>query len=44
VCPNASKSAIRVHKFRDNARKKLVSEDKEPSPSIFFSSLLEIAR
>ena len=39
--PNARKSAIRAYKFRENARKKLVGEGKEPSPSIFFSSLLE---
>jgi hypothetical protein len=28
-------------KFRENVRKKLVGEGEEPSPSIFFSSLLE---
>jgi hypothetical protein len=41
VCPNARKSAIRAYKFRENTRKKLVGEGKDPSPSIFFSSLLE---
>ena len=40
MCPNASKSAIRAHKLREKARKKLVGEGEEPSPSIFFSSLL----
>jgi len=40
VCPNARKSAVRAYKFRENTRKKLVGEDEEPSPSIFFSSLL----
>jgi hypothetical protein len=43
VCPKARKSAIRAYNLRDNARKKLVGEGKEPSPSIFFSSPLEIA-
>ena len=40
MCPNARKSAIRAYKFRENARKKLVGEGTEPSPSIFFSILL----
>ena len=41
MCPNAKKSAIRAYKLHENARKKLVGEGEEPSPSIFFSSLLE---
>ncbi len=41
MCPNASKSAIQAYGLRENAREKLIGEHKEPSPSIFFSSLLE---
>ena len=39
--PKANKSAIRSYKLHEKARKKLVGEGEEPSPSIFFSSLLE---
>jgi formate hydrogenlyase transcriptional activator len=41
VCPNARKSAIRARNLHENTRKKLLDEGEEPSPSIFFSSLLE---
>jgi len=41
LCPNARKSAIRAYKFREKPPKKLVGEGEVPSPSIFFSSLLE---
>jgi hypothetical protein len=40
VCPKAKKSAIRAYKLHEKARKKLVGEGEDPSPSIFFSSLL----
>lgn len=40
MCPKANKSAIRSYKLHEKARKKLVGEGEEPSPSIFFSILL----
>jgi hypothetical protein len=40
VCPDANKSAIRASRLRENARKKLVGEGEQTSPSIFFISLL----
>lgn len=44
MCPNANKSAIRTSTLHQNARKKLVGEGEEPSPSIFFSSLLGLEK
>jgi hypothetical protein len=41
VCPKANKSAIRARKLHENARKELVGQGQEPSPSIFFIVLLE---
>ena len=41
MCPNANQTAIRAYTLHENARKKLVDEGEEPSPSIFFSSLLD---
>jgi hypothetical protein len=41
VCPKANKSAIRACKLHENARKELVGQGQEPSPSIFFIILLE---
>jgi hypothetical protein len=40
VCPKANKSAIRARKLHENARKELVGQGQEPSPSIFFIVLL----
>jgi hypothetical protein len=42
VCPNANKKAVRASTLHENARKKLVGEGEEPSPSIFFSILLVV--
>src|ERR1035438_6676108 len=39
--PEANKSAIRAYKLHENDRKKLLGEGEEPSPSIFFISLLD---
>jgi hypothetical protein len=43
VCPKANKSAIRAYKLHENPHKQLVGDDEQPSPSIFFISLLEIS-
>jgi hypothetical protein len=44
VCPKANKSAIRARKLHENARKELVGQGQEPSPSIFFIVLLGIGQ
>jgi hypothetical protein len=44
VCPDANKTAIWAYRLRENARKKLVGDGDEPSPSIFFISLLGVLR